>query len=170
MGSLSLNLRSVALGLMVVALGLYLWDPFTSEEDRVARVLSRIERDYFLSKGESKLQFAARVNALKGLFTGSATVNLKFQYREEFQPVSGRDEIAQAMIAVSTQLNEFRLKFYDTDIKIHDTSETATLQTSCEINYQADELVQASDLSMEFKKIDGEWLIQTVVNETPWEF
>jgi hypothetical protein len=163
------NLAYTAVAILVLVLAVFIWNPFVSDEDRISLLLTQIENEFYLAKGENKVQYATRVASLKRFFDQNASVNLKFQYRDT-QPVNGREDIKQAMIGIAGQLNEFRLNFYDTDIRIHEDGETATLQTSCEINYQGDELVQASDMSFDLEIVNGDWRIKSVVNDTPWEF
>ena len=163
------NTGLIAAAILIVGFVIYLWNPFLSEEDRISIVLTQIENDFYLTKGENKIKYASRVTGLKRLFDQKAEVDLEFKYRNT-KPLFGKQEITQSMVSIAGTLNEFSLNFYDTDIRIHEDSETATLQTSCEIRYQGDELAQASDLSFEMIQKDGEWLIKKVVNETPWEF
>lgn len=167
---MSKGLLASLAALTALALAIWIFDPFTSDEDAILKTLKSLEQNYYLDKGENKIQAAKRSKTVSKLFSEDIRVELKIKYRKP-PKITNRKELRQAMLLMGSQLNNFNIDFYDIEVEFDPgNSDRATALTSCNISYQEDGSYEATDLVFEFKKVSGDWLIEKISNETPLEF
>jgi len=150
----------VALGIIVVAVGVWIWLTFfPGPEQAIRKRLAEVAQlGSFVASKEGQLAKLANAQKLTTFFTPDAEVSVDVP--ELHQKLSGQDELLKAAVAVRTILSSLQVELLDINITFgpDKTSAIAILTLKVRANGERDFTPQ--ELKFTLKKVKGDWLIR----------
>jgi hypothetical protein len=150
----------VALGIIVVAVGVWIWLTFfPGPEQAIRKRLAEVAQlGSFVASKEGQLAKLANAQKLTTFFTPDAEVSVDVP--ELHQKLAGQDELLKAAVAVRTILSSLQVELLDINITFgpDKTSAIAILTLKVRANGERDFTPQ--ELKFTLKKVKGDWLIR----------
>ena len=146
------------------ALAFWCWRLLHPSPERVIRrELAELARIACVPANEGNLPKLANAQKLAGFFT--TDVEIDFDLRGRFsQTISGRSELQEKALAARASLSGLTVEFLDVNVTVAPDGQSATTDLTAKANLPGDTVPQVEEVKVDFKKVDGDWLIHHVEN------
>lgn len=142
-----------------IALGFWTWHLLFPGPDQVIhKQLLQLARSATIAANESQLGRMANAQKLMMFFTPDAELVVDVPGRLE-HTFNGRDEIRDAAAGVRATLRSLSIEFFDIVITVGPDKQTAVAQLTAKATMPGETVPEVQRIRAEFKKVDGEWLI-----------
>ncbi len=154
-------------GLLLVALaGLVLWGwriLHPSPEHIIQKALAALARSACVPPNEAQLSKLANAQKVAAFFAPDAEINIDIPGRIS-QTINGRGEIQEKALGARAVLSGFTVEFVDVGVTVAPDGQSAIARLTAKANFPGDNVPQVEELKIDFKKIEGDWLIQHAEN------
>jgi hypothetical protein len=146
------------------ALGFWGWRFLHRSPERVIRrELAELARTACIPANEGNLPRLANAQKLASFFT--TDVEIDFDLRGRFsQTISGRSELQEKALAARAALSGLTVEFLDINVTVAPDGQSATADLTAKASLPGDTVPQVEEVKVDFKKVDGDWLIQHAEN------
>lgn len=146
----------------LLALGYWLWTVlFPGPETVIRRRLAKVAELASFNANEGQIARLANVQQLAGYFAPDLEVIVDTPAQAR-QVVSGRDELAQALLAARAALKGLKVEFLDVTVALDATRTEATVTLTGQARVAGDRDFFVQELKWFLRKTDDGWLIMRV--------
>jgi hypothetical protein len=156
-----LIVRIVAIAVVIAGLWFgYRW-LFPSDEAQIREVLDRIAEAVGNGAEEGEIERLARAASLRNYLDAGVKVDAGPPFKE----VSGRDVVIGTASKLNSTIRELEIRFIDVQISLAPDRSTANVYMTAEARFrgpQDDSGIEARELDVLFRKIEGNWVVSAV--------
>ena len=157
------------LGLLagLVALGFWGWHVlFPGPEQVIRRRLNELARAATIAPNESPLARLYNAQKLAGFFTPDVEVMVDVP-GYSLHTFSGRDNLIEAATGARSTFGSLTVELVDIEVSMNSDKRSARVDLTAKVNRPGESTPQPQELKVDFKKIDGEWLIDRAETVRP---
>ncbi len=148
----------------LLALGIWGWRAaFPGPEQLIRKRLAELARLASFTQSEGSLVKLAKAQQLAARFTPDAEISVDLPGRSP-QSLNGRDELMQAAMSARTMVKSLKVQFVDVTVKLGDAPESGIAHFTVKADVPGETTPEVEELEAQFKRVDGDWLIQHVQN------
>lgn len=137
----------------------WLWTVFFPNPEKVVLgKLSSLAATASVGAGEGAISRAAKVSNLIGYFSTDAVISYDVPGLGA-HTLSGRDEIREAAAGGFASLASLKVQFQDATARVGADKLTADVSCTAQVNPGDSKDFGIQELRLQFKRIDGDWLI-----------
>jgi hypothetical protein len=133
---------------------------FPDEEARVRRVVERVATAASFTGQEGDLGRLTKAADVASYFTGDANIRVEI-LGGLHGSLDGRDEIRTAAMAAMSAYGNARIRAFDVIVRL-DGSDRAQVNLTASMETAGGKDFTAQEFKLEFRKVDGKWLIARV--------
>lgn len=151
--------RRVLLGLVLLALGFWLWSVlFPGPEKIIRKRLAALAADASFAGNEGPMVRAAKIARILGFFSLDAEITFEAPGRGG-QSLRGREDIRQAALAAHSNLSSLKVEFLDVNVTLAPDKQSAVVDLTARGRAGGDPGTFVQEMKFTFQKLDGKWLI-----------
>jgi hypothetical protein len=148
----------------LLPLGLWGWRVLhPSQEHLIQKALTGLARTACVPPNEAQLSKLANAQKVASFFATDAEISVDLPGRFS-QTINGRDEIQEKALGARAVLNGFTVEFVDVGVTVAPDGQSAVARLTAKANFPGDNVPQVEELKIDFKRVEGDWLIQHAEN------
>jgi len=148
----------------VVALGIWGWRLLhPSPETVIRKELDVLARTASIPAEEAQLAKLSNAQKLASFFTTDAEITIDIPGRV-YQTINGRLDVQEKALAARSFLGGLKVEFVDVSVTVAPDRETALASLTAKASIPGDSVPQVEEFKVDFKRVEGEWLIRHVEN------
>lgn len=156
-------LASVAVVVLALIAGTVLWTRlFPSDEAEIRALLDEV-RTALTEPSSGRLEQVARARAVSARLAPDITIDLGAPWGV----LRGREAVLAAVARAAGRLDSAAIQFQETEIVVAEGREHASGTTVVEAREAGQTRAAAREFSIDFQRIDGQWLIAAVAAVAP---
>jgi len=158
-----MKLRAALLGALLVTMGVTCGCVLFGEEREIARRLNELAETASVDVDENPVIRMANAARVGRYFTEDGLI----ERGENAAPIQGRGAVVALAAQARTAVEDLRIRFTDVEIRVSG-SDTAVAHLTLVVSGRGEEKpstgssIDARELRLTFRKIDGDWLIARV--------
>ena len=157
------GVRGVLLAALIT-LGIWGWRAFfPSPEQIIRKRLTALAEIASISPNESMLTKLTKSQKLASYFAVDAEIEIDLPGKFP-QSLSGRNDIMRGAASARNYVASLKVQFLDISVTMGSDGQSGAAHFTVKADVSGESTPQVEELQADFKKIDGDWLIQRVTN------
>ena len=152
----------IILGLLAVALGIWLWRYFhPTPQEAIRRRLADVARAASYTEPGGMIARVAKAQKLAGYFAPEVAVRIDLPDQSRHEAAS-RDEIMRSAIGLRTWFRSFKVQLLDPNITVGADQKSAIVDLTFRAETPGDQYLEVQEIKCTMRQVEGEWIILRV--------